>query len=148
MSEEEKKSILDQVMATWEVDSKIDRYDLANESIKSPKLHSKYLNILQQTNTQLARLNRRKNRIYLEKSLFYNGKADPDEYRKKNFHLKVQKSDLDVYIKADDEYAKILEKIAEYESLKEALTSILWSIRDRKDIIKNALEWDRFTSGV
>lgn len=141
------ESIQDKIMAFWEEDSKIDRYNIAEESIKTPRLHQKYLNLLKQTNVQISRLKRKKDKMFLDKSLFYNGKGDPDEYREKNFHLKVQKSDLDVYIKADDEYAKLLEKLAEYESLKELLTSILWSIRDRKDYLKTALEWDRFTSG-
>lgn len=141
------ESIVDKITNFWEADSKIDRYNLAEESLKTPRLHQKYLSLLKQTNAQLAKLRRKKDKLFLSKSLFYNGKGDPDEYREKNFHLKVQKSDLDVYIKADDEYAVLLEKIAEYDNLKELLTSILWSIRDRKDYIKTALEWDRFTSG-
>lgn len=143
----EEASITDKIMAFWEADSKLDRYNLSGEAVNISKLHYKYLNLMKQTNAQLAKLKRRKDKMFLEKSLFYNGKGDPDEYREKNFHLKVQKSDLDVYIKADDDYAKVLEKISEYESLKELLTSILWMIRDRKDHIKSAIEWDRFTSG-
>lgn len=134
-------------MAFWEIDSKIDRYALADEAVNISKLHYKYLNLLRQTNAQLAKLRRKKDKMFLSKSLFYNGKGDPDEYKEKNFHLKVQKSDLDVYIKADDDYARILEKISEYDSLKELLTSILWQIRDRKDHLRLAMDWDRFTSG-
>lgn len=140
-------SIVDKVLSFWEKDSKIDRHAVSDEAANISKIHFKYLNLLKQTNAQLAKLKKKKDRLFLEKSLFYNGKGDPDEYKAKNFHLKVQKSDLDIYIKADDEYAKVLEKIAEYETLQEVLRSILSMIKDRHWHLKTIVDWDRFTSG-
>lgn len=149
-SEDETKTdetIIDKVMAFWAEDSKIDRHNASAESAKIPQLHYKYLNLYKQAQVNLIKLRKRKKELYLDKNIFYSGKASDEEYRKANFHLKVMKGDMDTYIDADPKYANVISKIEEYEALVDILKSILAMIKDRQWQVRNIIEHDKFTSG-
>lgn len=144
---EEKKTIAEQVLELWERDSVVDRHNVGEESAKIPKLHSKYIKYLLQVKGNLIKLRKRKGQLYRDKRLYYTGKADDALYKKDNFHLKVNSSDADVFIKGDDEYLNVIAKIEEYEGVEETLKSILGMIKDRQWHLRNILEHDRFVSG-
>lgn len=144
---EEKKDLAETILEFWKTDSVIDRYSAGDESSKIPKLHYKYLNLLRQVNAKLIELRDKKNKMYLKKNNFYGGKDDPHVYREKNFHLKVLKADMDTYIKADDEFAAVSSKIAEFESAQEILKSILEQLKNRHWQLRIIVDYDRLTSG-
>lgn len=145
--ENKKEDLAEKILEFWKSDSVIDRYAAADESAKIPNLHYKYLNLLRQVNTKLNSLRTRKSKMFLDKNIFYSGKDHPDTYKEKNFHLKVIKTDLDTYIKADDEFAILLNRIAEFESCQEILKSILEQIKNRHWQLRIVLDYDRLTSG-
>lgn len=138
----------DMILENWAKDSQFDRHNAASESVNIPKLHHKYLRFLMQLNKNLAALTKRKSMLYREKGVYYSGKAEPEIYKQKPFHLKIMKSDLPDWINADDDYSTVVMKIEECKSLIEAVKSILQTIKDRNWQIRNIIEWDKFTSGA
>jgi hypothetical protein len=79
---------------------------------------------------------------------YYTGKADATVYQEKPFNLKVLKSDVHIYMDSDEELQRIDQKEAYLKQIVNYLEQVLRSINTRNFIIKNAIEWKKFTSGA
>ena len=88
------------------------------------------------------------NVIKREKWEYYTGKADPSVYKEKPFDLKVLKADVHIYMDSDDELQKADQKAAYLKQVVTYLEQVLRSINNRTFLIKNAIEWKKFTSGA
>ena len=86
---------LDEIQMMWKEDSEINIDDLHNESLRVPVLHSKYYEIY--NNITLLRkqalINYKTKK--LERSNFYNGKADPEVYKEEPFPYKIRDKERD-----------------------------------------------------
>ena len=86
--------------------------------------------------------------IKLHKWEYYTGKADPMVYQQKPFNLKILKQDVDKYIEADEDYQKIKQKVDYLETIVDFLDRTIRQIQNRGFLIKDAIEWRKFTSGA
>lgn len=138
---------INEIEVMWEEDSKIDPDNLHLESIKIPTLHSKYYQIY--NNISLLKKLEENKFIGLQKDkwLYYSGKAEPEVYKKIPFDHRVMKADLDKYMNADSELIKSKTKIDYYQLMLKFLESILKSIETRTFVIKNSIEFMKFTAG-
>ena len=127
---------LDELQAQAEKDLKIDDTELDLESLKTPQLHSQYLKTYSTYALMLKKAEGDYSKLHIKKWLFFTGKAEPEEYKEKNFDLKVLRQDVDKFIDADEDIMKSRQKI---EYLKQ--------INNRTFQIKNAIEWKKFTMG-
>ena len=66
----------------------------------------------------------------------------------KPFDLKVLKADVHIYMDSDDELQKADQKVAYLKQVVNYLEQVLRSINNRTFLIKNAIEWKKFTSGA
>ena len=138
----------DELQALAEKDLKINDTELDLESLKTPQLHNKYMkfhnqytNLLKKAEQDLARLTR-------EKWEYYTGKADASVYQDKPFNLKILKSDVHIYMDSDEELQRADQKEVYLKQVVNYLEQVLRSINTRNFIIKNAIEWKKFTSGA
>ena len=138
----------DELQALAEKDLKINDTELDLESLKTPQLHNKYMkfhnqyvNLLKKAEQDLARLTR-------EKWEYYTGKADPSVYQQKPFNIKLLKPDVDKYLKSDDDLIKLEQKVTYVQSVVDYLDRTIKLISNRGFQIKNAIDWQKFTSGV
>ena len=138
----------DELQALADKDLKINDTELDLESLKTPQLHNKYMkfhnqytNLLKKSEQDLARLTR-------EKWEYYTGKADPSVYQEKPFDIKVLKADVHIYMDSDDELQRADQKTAYLNQVVKYLEQVLRSINNRTFLIKNAIEWKKFTSGA
>jgi len=140
---------LDEIQKMWNRDSEIDRDDLANESLKIPQLHAKYYEIY---NTVLLLRERSKetyDKLYLERYNYYTGKAEPSVYEEEPFPYKVrEKESIQRHMSADERLSKVDMKIRYYDTMLRYLEEIIKSLSNRGYIIKNAIDWLKFTSGM
>ena len=83
-------------------------------------------------------------RLYREKWEYYGGKSDAKIYASKPFDLKVLKTDLGVYISADEEIIDAENKIGYLETVVDYIKGVIKSIDNRGWDIKNAIEWKKF----
>lgn len=126
----------------------IDEFDLDGESLKTPKLHSRWMSILGDEAARLVTLQNLQKKVYLERWKYYNGKQ-PDSYYREHgvVHDKILKGDIGMYLDAD-EYVAIMKEIVNAQShLVDFLEKTIKEISSRTFHLKNAIEWRRFESG-
>ena len=145
---------IENILAMWKEDSKIDELRLDQASIDSAKLHSKYLELLTTTKLQLKRKDMEFKVLLKQKWLWYNGKltkAQIDdlgwEYDALN-GLKVMKGDMSYYYDSDPHIQEMDARLEYIKVLKDTLGEIIQNIRWRHSSIKNAIDWRKFESGA
>ena len=139
---------LEELQAQADKDLVIDDTELDTESLKTPILHNKYLQYYNKFNLLLKKSQWEERTLQREKWEYYTGKADPDIYKDKPFDLKVLKADVHIYMDSDNELQKADQKVAYLKQVVNYLEQVLRSINNRTFLIKNAIEWKKFTSGA
>ena len=130
-----------------DVDLKIDDTELDLESIRTPQLHNKYLKLFTKYSLQLKKAKDDYDGLYKEKWEYYTGKASPDTYREKPFDIKVLKSDVYIYLNADEELQKLGQRIEYLKIVVVYLERVLREINNRNWNIRNTIEWKKFLHG-
>ena len=94
---------LSDIEKMWEKDSRIDPDNLHTESQNIPSLHAKYHQLHNQFVQLKIQAKTSYDNIYLERNLYYSGKAEPEVYEKEPFPYKVRdKEAMDRYMRADE----------------------------------------------
>jgi hypothetical protein len=147
--------ILDEILKMWSEDVKIDDLSLDEETTKSAKLHSKYLELFTLAKLQLKRNETEMNKLRKNKWLYFSGKMTKEEmdklgwqYDPFNGMTKPLKSDMDMYYNSDEDIIRVSGKIDYQKMMVEVLEEIMNNLRWRHTNIKNILEFKKFTSGV
>jgi hypothetical protein len=145
---------LDEILAMWNVDSKIDETNLDTTCIKGAVLHAKYLEYyslskLQYKKTDLTLANLKK-----DKWMYYNGKMTKEEMDLKSWPYnpfgamaKPLKSEMDMFYDTDPDIVKVKLRLDYLQTLTECLKDILDTIKWRHQTIKNIIDHRRFVSG-
>ena len=139
---------LDEIQAQADKDLVIDDTELDTESLRTPIIHNKYLQLFNKFNLLLKKSQWEERTVQREKWEYYTGKSDPAVYKDKPFDLKVLKNDVHIYINADEDIQKIQAKVVYQEAIVNYLEQVLRILNNRSFTIKNAIEWRRFTSGA
>ena len=125
----------------WEKDSQLNDEKLDHDSLEIPKLHAKYLRLYNSFTTLRDQAELDVKRTYRQRWEYYTGKAD------KPFPLKLIKTDVPIYLEADEVYSKSVLKLKYYNQMVEALKAIMQAINNRSFYIKNAIEFAKFLKG-
>lgn len=133
----------------WEKDCKMDRSELDSESLKIPMLHSKYYKIFLREKIQLKVKEQKHKQLYKLKHEYYTGKLSQEELRELGWEpfQFVLKHDLSVYLDADKEIIDSLLAFSLQKEVVQYLEDIIKSLNNRGFLIKNAVDFIRFTSG-
>ena len=129
-------------------DLKVDDEHLDTESLKNQEIKATYLDHKSKFELLLFKAKGDYKRLYREKWEYYGGKADAKIYATKPFDLKVLKTDLGVYISADEEIIDAENKIGYLETVVDYIKGVIKSVDNRGWDIKNAIEWKKFEAGV
>ena len=129
-------------------DFKLDDTELDSESVSIPLLHNKYLIHFNKFSLLLKKAEYEHKTMIKDKWEYYTGKADPGVYKEKPFDIKVLKSDVYIYMDSDPELQRADQKVAYLNQIVKYLEQILRGINNRSFLIKNAIEWKKFTSGA
>ena len=127
---------------------KINDTELDLEALKTPQLHNEFLKHYNKFKLMKTKASAELATIKLHKWEYYTGKADPMVYQQKPFNLKILKQDVDKYIEADEDYQKIKQKVDYLETIVDFLDRTIRQIQNRGFLIKDAIEWRKFTSGI
>ena len=139
---------LDELKLQVSQDLKVDDEHLDTESLKNQEIKATYLDHKSKFELLLFKAKGDYKRLYREKWEYYGGKADAKIYASKPFDLKVLKTDLGVYISADEEIIDAENKIGYLETVVDYIKGVIKSIDNRGWDIKNAIEWKKFEAGV
>ncbi len=139
---------IDELQLMWEKDSKLDPDNLHLESLKIPGLHSKYYNLFNTLKLLNEKAHTEFSSVKLERYQYYSGKSPAEVYIEEPFPYKVRdKESMKQYLDADIKLQEKLLKVKYYEIMLSFLEEVIKSINNRTFQIKNAIEWQRFTSG-
>ena len=135
---------LDELKLQVSQDLRVDDEHLDTESLKNQEIKAKYLDHKSKFELLLFKAKGDYKRLYREKWEYYGGKADAKIYASKPFDLKVLKTDLGVYISADEEIIDAENKIGYLETVVDYIKGVIKSVDNRGWDIKNAIEWKKF----
>ena len=139
---------LEELQQSADRDLKIDDTDLGTESINIPILHNKYLQHYNKFCLLLKKAEYEQKALKRHKWEYSTGTSDASVYQEKPFDLKILKADVHIYMDSDEELQKADQKEAYLRQVVNYLEQLLRSINTRNFIIKNAIDWARFTSGA
>ena len=142
---------IERIREMVEVDLKMDGTELADESIRIPQLHNKYLNIFHDENLVLRKYETDYKILRRQKWEYYSGKMSEDDLKSfgwQPFYHRILRQDLDVYLESDSDLLKIQSKVELQKQKVEYIDSLLKGINGRQWIIRNAIDWKKFISGV
>jgi len=142
---------LDEIYDEFEKDSKFDRTELGDESLKIARLHAKYFRMFSNERLRLKSMQQKYNELYKAKYEYYMGTLSEEEYQLRGWEpnpLRILKSDVPMYIDSDSDLGAISIKI-EYQKEKiTALEGIIKHLNARGFQIKAAIDWEKFKAGI
>jgi len=133
-----------------EKDLIIDETQLDTESLRTPQIHSKYLNFLMDEKLHLAKLQYEYKVLRRKKWLYYTGKISQEELEEEGwepFQLNVLKTDIDKFMESDEDLQNIDIKIKYKETVVDYLQDVIKIINNRQWNIRSAIDWLKFTNG-
>lgn len=140
----------EEIFAAWEKDSAIDRTELAEESLKIPKLHHKYYTIYVAEKANLRKLEAEMKKLRLDKYEFFT-QGPTEETKSKGWRMPARgmilKADIPMYMDGDQDIIDLSLKIGMQQEKVEFLESIIKTFQTRGYIIKNAIDFTKFTMG-
>lgn len=142
---------LDEIMDMWAEDCQVDRTELGEESLKLPKMHSKYLRIFSEERLLLKKLEEERKELVKIKHDYYRGILPEEDLKANGWEpnrLNILKSDIPMHLDADQDVVKLNLRIAMQGEKVDALESIIRSINNRGYLIKNAIDYERFKVGA
>ena len=139
---------LEELQQSVNKDFKLDDTELDTESVNIPLLHNKYLIHYNKFSLLLKKSEYEHKTMIRDKWEYYTGKADPSVYREKPFDIKVLKADVHIYMDSDPDLQKADQKVAYLNQVVKYLEQVLRGVNNRTFLIKNAIEWKKFTSGA
>jgi hypothetical protein len=141
---------LEEVMKQWEKDSEVDITEPGREIIRIPILHNKYNKYLSLHNLSAKKAEIEFAKMKKLKWLYYTGKLDQDELDKlgwEPFRFTL-KSDIGVYLDADDDMNKLKRKHAYHEEAASFCTNVMKEISNRTWQLKEYIGWEKFVQGA
>jgi DNA modification methylase len=141
---------LEKIIELWNEDCKIDETELGAESVKTPQIHNKYLKIFTQEKLLLTKHRCEEKKIRKLLTEYYSGELTPEELKKigrEQFYKRLVKNSVNEYVESDEEMINAVFKIAIQEEKVNYLEAIIKSLNNRGFVIKNAIDWLKFTSG-
>lgn len=140
---------LEEIESLWQNDCTIDRTSLDHESLKIPLLHSKYYKIYLREKIQLRAEESDYNQFYKIKHEYYTGKLSQEDLREYGWEpfQFILKGDLSIYVNSDKELTDRLLKLQVQREKVDLLESIIKTLNNRGFLIKNAIDFIKFSNG-
>ena len=140
----------EEIQKLWTSDCNIDETELAQESVKIPQLHNKYLILYSNEKLRLKTQRFEHSKLVKLKKEYYGGRMSQEELEAVDwepFQYKLLKADVEQYVDADDNVIESKKILALQEEKVDYLEAIVKGLSTRGYLIKNAIDWKRFTEG-
>jgi hypothetical protein len=142
---------IEDIIGMWQGDSKIDETELSRESLNIPILHGKYLKYFSDERLKLRALKMKHKQLNQRLMDYYRGDLnnpeDLAELGREPYPFKRLKNEVTYYVDSDSEMIQLNTKIAYQQEMVDVLEEIIKAINTRGYVIKNSLDFLRFTSG-
>jgi len=143
---------LTELQDEWSNDCKINEMNLGQESIRTPNLHSKYLNFLTSTKLNLRKAESDYLNCRRKKYRYYRGEMSKEELETEGWDQwqgnKPLKNEMDEFLTVDGYLVQYQDKVEYFKTVLYQLEQIIRSLNSRGWDIRNAIEWQKFTNGM
>jgi hypothetical protein len=146
---------LETLQELWEQDSRIDDVQLDVEALSVPQLHSKWYKLYLNENLSLKAQEAELKTLANHRYQFYDGTLDDDTLRElgwlddfRAYNKKILKSEMNRYLDSDKLIIQATLKLSYQKEKVGFLHSVLENIKFRGNLIKTAVDWKKFTSGI
>mgnify|MGYP001414188366 CR=1 FL=1 len=140
---------LENLQEMWKTDSVIDPDKYGEESVRIPQLHQRWMAFYNTFSLMKKEREGEMKGLVKQKWIYYKGKAPATVYREVPFDFKLTtREEINMFIDGDEEVRKLQYKIDYIEQVIFFLDGVLRQINGRNFQIKNAIEWDKFQSGM
>jgi hypothetical protein len=140
----------EEIQKLWSSDCTIDETELSQEAVKIPQLHNKYLILYSNEKLKFKDMSFIFTSLRRRKRDYYSGRMTEEELEAVDwepFQLKLLKVDIQEYIDSDENVIESKKLLAVQEEKVNYLEAIVRSLTNRGYLIKNAIDWKRFTAG-
>lgn len=157
MNLEKLVKLFDHIKEEWNQDSQIDfdikdkgyTENLSKLSLETPFQHNKYLNHHSDLSLMKVSLEFEIRKLIKDKREYYGGEADAKVYAEKPFGSSIKTSEkMRVYLDSDEDILNLEGKVRLIEVMLNYLDNVMKMINQRNYLIKNAIEWEKFTNGL
>jgi hypothetical protein len=142
---------LNEIQALWDEDYQIDNNHLDDESVKTAKLHAKYIAILMDTKLRISKMRVDISLLKKNKFRYYRGELSRQELTDLGWdqwqYTKPLKNEMEQLLDGDSDLSLLKLKFEYLEASLYLLESIMKSISDRTWSIKNSIAFRTFISG-
>lgn len=142
---------LSELQDMWKADCEINIMDLANEALKGPKLHAKYLGMLTSMRLTLRKAEADYLRLRRTKERYFRGELSREELEELGWdqylNNKPLKNEMESVLQTDDDIIAQYDKVEYYKTMLYQLEQIIKSLNSRTWDVKAAIEWRKFTEG-
>ena len=143
---------LSELQEMWAEDCKINEMNLGQESVRTPILHSKYINLLSSTKLNLRKAESDYLNMRRKKYKYYRGEMTQQELDDEEWEQwqgnKPLKNEMDEFLQVDSDLVKLSDKVEYFKTVLYQLEQIIRSLNSRTWDIKNCIEWNKFTNGM
>jgi len=142
---------LDEILENWNQDSVINESQISTEILRIPKLHSKYVKILNDHKLSAMKAKFEYDKFKTIKTEYYLGHLDQETLEKygwDQFDIKVSKGGVDRYLNSDEQLIKLLQKKSYHEQAISICESILKELSNRTWQLKVHVDYMKFLSGA
>ena len=142
---------IDEIFELWSEDSNIDTMQISEEAVKIPKLHHQYYKIFSQERLALKKYETDFKKLHQMKFEYFLGTLDQETLKENNWKpnpRSILKGDIPMYIDSDQDIINLTLKIGLQKEKVSILESIIKNISDRGYMIKNYIDWQKFTNGT
>lgn len=143
---------LEDVLNYWNQDSIINDGNLKLELMNIPKLHAKYIKILNDHKLASIKSKFEYDKMKEIRSSYYMGHLDQDTldaYKWEQFDICIKtKGGIDKYLNADDYLIKLLQKKSYHDQVVYTCESILNELKSRTWQLKSIIDYEKFLSGA
>jgi hypothetical protein len=142
---------LEVVHDMWQKDSCINDVELGMESLHVAELHGKYLRHLSDERIKLKALKLQQKQLKQTLEDYYRGDlnnpTDLKRIDREPWPKTILRSDLSGYVEGDSEMVRMTAKLDYQDEVVKVLDEIVSAINKRNFLIKNAIDWLKFTNG-
>lgn len=142
---------LEEVHALWKEDCRIDDTELGMASLHVADLHGKYLRILSDERIKNKALKLQQKQLKQKLEDYYRGDLNNpvalEQIGREPWPKTILRSDLSGYVDGDSEMVRMTAKVDYQDEVVRVLEEIVSAINKRSFLIKNAIDWLKFTNG-
>ncbi len=142
---------LEQLIKEWEKDAKINIVEPSMEILRIPLIHSKYNTWLSMHKLLAKRARLEFFRERKKKWMYFSGKLSREqlkEYGWEDFPFsKPLKSDFDIWLEADEDLQKVIEKEEYHDECVNFITNVMKEVHNRTWQLKEHMTHERFNGG-